>query len=158
MTEDEARAALVAEARTWIGTPYHHNAAVKGAGVDCGRILIEIFSTVGLTPPFDPGYYPADYHLHRDEERYLQTVERYLPRIDDDQRSMSARGPSFSVLPGDVVVWRIGRVFSHGAIVTEWPNVIHSAAPERFVLELDMTKTKLSERPMMVCSFWSDRK
>ncbi len=29
------RAALLTEARTWIGTPWHHQAAVKGAGCDC---------------------------------------------------------------------------------------------------------------------------
>lgn len=158
MSEAEDRARVVAEALSWIGTPYHHNAAIRGAGIDCGRIMIEVFADAGLTPRFDPGYYSSDWHLHRDEERYLATVERYLPRIDDDDRPMTARGPDFSVLPGDVVVWRIGRTFSHGAIVTEWPRVVHSAAPERFVLELDMRNTRMSERPMMVCSFWSSRK
>ncbi len=29
-------------------------------------------------------------------------------------------------LPGDVVLWRFGRCYSHGAIVIEWPTVIHA--------------------------------
>ena len=29
------RAAVVTEAKTWIGTPFHHAARVRGAGVDC---------------------------------------------------------------------------------------------------------------------------
>lgn len=29
------RAAIVAEARRWLGTPYRHQASVIGAGADC---------------------------------------------------------------------------------------------------------------------------
>jgi cell wall-associated NlpC family hydrolase len=29
------RAAVVAEARSWLGTPFHHQGRVKAAGVDC---------------------------------------------------------------------------------------------------------------------------
>ncbi|MFZ2468534.1 MAG: peptidase, partial [Parvibaculum sedimenti] len=29
------RAAVVAAARAWIGTPYRHQASCKGAGADC---------------------------------------------------------------------------------------------------------------------------
>jgi NlpC/P60 family putative phage cell wall peptidase len=36
MTRDE----FIAEARTWIGTPYHHQARVKGVGVDCVGLVI----------------------------------------------------------------------------------------------------------------------
>ena len=28
--------------------------------------------------------------------------------------------------PGDVAVFRFGRTFSHGAIVTDWPRLIHA--------------------------------
>ena len=34
-SESEARAAVIAEARTWIKTPWVHAADIKGAGVDC---------------------------------------------------------------------------------------------------------------------------
>ncbi len=30
-----AREKIVAAARAWVGTPYHHQASVKGAGCDC---------------------------------------------------------------------------------------------------------------------------
>lgn len=30
------------EAREWIGTPYHHQAAIKGVGVDCIRFITTI--------------------------------------------------------------------------------------------------------------------
>jgi len=32
---DQLRAAIVTEARRWIGTPYHHRASLRGVGTDC---------------------------------------------------------------------------------------------------------------------------
>lgn len=33
----------VAEALTWLGTPYHQQGRVKGVGVDCGTLLCEVY-------------------------------------------------------------------------------------------------------------------
>jgi cell wall-associated NlpC family hydrolase len=84
---DEAaqRAAIVREARSWIGTRYENCADVKGrnGGVDCGMLLVRVFVDCGLCAPFDPRPYPPDWHLHRAEEKYLgfvfdRTREVYL--------------------------------------------------------------------------------
>ena len=71
--EASARAAVVAAARSWIGTPYHHAADVKGrqGGVDCAMLLVRVYCDLGLVEPFDPRPYTRDWMLHRDEERYL---------------------------------------------------------------------------------------
>lgn len=100
------RAAVVAEARSWLRTPYHSGADVKGAGVDCGMLLVRVFVDCGLVPPFDPRPYSPDWHLHRDAERYLGWVEKLCGRVE-------------TALPGDIVVFRYGRCFAHGGIVTE---------------------------------------
>ena len=55
MTEHEQRQAVVAEALTWLGTPYHHRARVKGAGVDCGQLLAAVFEGAGVLRHVDPG-------------------------------------------------------------------------------------------------------
>ena len=67
----EERAAVVAAARSWLGTPYHHAADVRGAGVDCAMLLVRVYCDLGLVEPFDPRPYTRDWFLHRDEERYL---------------------------------------------------------------------------------------
>ena len=36
--------------------------------------------------------------------------------------------------PADFVVFRFGRTFSHGAIVVEWPIVIHAYIPHGVLL------------------------
>ena len=126
------RAAVVAEAQTWLRTPHHHMGRVKGAGVDCGQSIAAAFIGAGLVPDFDTGQYTADWMQHHDEERYLEFVERYLDRID---------GPP---LPGDVAVWRFGKCFSHGAIVVDWPLVIHAYRPERMVVYGDASTGALA--------------
>ena len=58
---------------SWIGTPYHHAADVKGrtGGVDCAMLLVRVYCDRGLVEKFDPRPYTRDWFLHRNEERYL---------------------------------------------------------------------------------------
>jgi hypothetical protein len=70
------REKIVAEARSWIGTPYHNCADIKGVGVDCGMLLVRVYCDLGLVPRFDPRPYTAQWHLHRDDERYLDGLTR----------------------------------------------------------------------------------
>lgn len=155
----ETRARIVAEARRWLGTPYHHAADVLGAGIDCGMILVRVFVDAGLVAPFDPRPYPADFMLHRDEERYLEII-RSLASHEYDPREVSPPA-------GDVVVWKQGRTFSHGAIVTGapgtasgWPYVLHAYSPAGMVEEVDvrregrMMQLAGQPRPMRAFSYW----
>ena len=47
---------LVEEARTWIGTPFKHQGRVKGVGVDCYGLIIEVSRHFGLTTFKSGGY------------------------------------------------------------------------------------------------------
>ncbi len=107
------RARVVELAREWLGTPYHHHGDVQGAGVDCAMLLVRVFSDAGMIPSIDPRPYPYDWHMHRDAERYMGWVEQYARRVD-------------APLPGDVILWRFGRTFSHGAIYIGNGRIIHS--------------------------------
>lgn len=122
--ETSQRAAVVAEARKWIGTPYHNCADVRGAGVDCGMLIVRVFVDTGLCEAFDPRPYPFDWHLHRSEERYLGFVF---------DRTAEVTGPR----PGDVVVFRVGRCYAHGGIVSAPAplTIVHAYFPARRVLE-----------------------
>ena len=48
--EQEERERLVAEALSWLGTPYHHAGRIKGGGTDCGMLILQTFINVGLIP------------------------------------------------------------------------------------------------------------
>ena len=108
------RARLVAEAESWIGTPYHTGGRLKGVGADCLTFVACAFENAGLIPHVDIPHYPPDWHLHRDDERYLAGVL---------ERCIEVPGPP---LPGDLAMWRIGRGFAHGAIVVGWPRIVHA--------------------------------
>lgn len=116
MTAAELRAAVVAEAMSWIGTPYCHMGRVKGAGADCLSLLAEVYERAGVTGHLELPFYPMDWCIHQSGELYIEGVSQYAREID---------GPPE---PGDIAIWRLRgtRTYSHGAIVTDWPRVIHS--------------------------------
>lgn len=155
MTVDEQRALVRDIARSWKGTPYRHRAAIKGSGVDCARILIEVYAEAGLIDHFDPGKYTRDWHLHRGEELYRQNIERVAgPPIREDTTIEQMMAEGYEPLTGDILVWRVGRCYSHGAIVTEWPFVLHASAPSLIVEEVEVAHTPVYKRPVLVYSMW----
>jgi len=151
LSEAEGRAAVVAAARRWLGTPYHHMADLPGLGVDCAMILVRVFCDLGLVEPFDPRPYTMDWMLHRDDERYLGFL---LARAREVPPSTGS-GPE----PGDVVLFRVGRCFAHGGIVTASQplTMIHAFAPARCVVEEEIGRNAwIAERlgQAKVFSYW----
>jgi hypothetical protein len=118
------RFAVVEEARSWLGTPYHHAADVKGHGVDCAMLLVRVYCDLGLVERFDPRPYTRDWFLHRNEERYLGFLL---------ERSREVRAPGL----GDIILFRMGRCFAHAGIISRVNplNIIHAFAPTRCVVE-----------------------
>ena len=52
---------VVAQARAWLGTPYHHQARLRGVGVDCIGLLIGVCRELGtVAPDFDVNGYPRE--------------------------------------------------------------------------------------------------
>jgi cell wall-associated NlpC family hydrolase len=135
MKESEIRQAIIDEAKTWAGTPWHHEGRVKYAGVDCGMFLLEVYEKVGLIPHIRPDHYNMDFMCHRSEEWFLETILQYADEIAD---------PPY--LPGDVIMFQQGRLYSHSGIIIEWPEIIHACAQAQCVTYADMNLSPLSER------------
>jgi cell wall-associated NlpC family hydrolase len=133
MLTTEQRQAIIAEAKSWLRTPYHHMGRLKGVGVDCGTLLCEVYEKSGIAPHVEPSFYPPDWHLHRSEERYLSHVEQFFEEVP---------GPP---LPGDLALYHFGRCISHAAIVIDWPMVIHAVAGVG-VLEEDASRQEMKIR------------
>lgn len=122
----EQRIAVVAEARSWLRTPYHDHGRVKGAGADCAMLPLDVYATVlGITMP-PPPRYVQQWNLHRTEELYLDYV-RSVPGIREIAET--------EVQSGDFVLFHIGRAFAHGAIVVSWPSIVHSVNPQGVMLD-----------------------
>lgn len=128
-TEAEGRAAIVAEAQSWIGTKYHPEGRVKGVGTDCGMLVAEVYERAGITPPVPVDHYAYDGHKHSPSEEYLKIILRYGHRIERE-----------AAKPGDVEMFRFGLRRSHGAIIEAWPFVIHATVREGKVWRCDISK------------------
>lgn len=141
------RDAVVAAARAWIGTPYHHMADIKGVGVDCAMLLVRVYCDLGLVERFDPRPYTQDWMMHRNEERYLGFLLK---------RARMVETPGM----GDVVLFRIGRCFAHGGIVVkaEPLTIVHAFMPAGVVLEDEVARSaELAERlpTAKFASYWA---
>jgi len=116
MTEDEYRAAIIAEARSWAGTPYHHSARLKGVGADCMTFIVGVYENVGLVAKPEIPFYRPDFMFHSNgDETYLNGLLRYGHVVESPK-------------PGDVVLYKRteAQIFAHGAIVIDWPErIIH---------------------------------
>jgi hypothetical protein len=146
-TERIQRAAVVREARSWIRTPYHPQGDIKGIGVDCGMLLVRVFVDSGLCDPFDPRPYADDWYLHRSEERYLGFVFDRAKEVTDP-------------LPGDAMVFRYGRCYAHGGIVTRGAPlaIVHAYQPALVVLEEEVAHDPVLSAPARhakVFSLWA---
>jgi len=140
LKEAAQRSAVIAEAQSYLGTPFHHGGRIRGVGVDCGYLLAEVYAKCCGMARMDFGYYPQDWHLHASDERYLDQVAA---------RCVEVESPS----AGDIALFRFGRAFSHGAIVVEWPRVIH-AYWKRGVEWADASKAPLEGRKVRFFSPW----
>ena len=98
-------------------------------------LLVRVFCDLGLVDPFDPRPYVKDWHLHRGEERYLAFL---LARAHEVA----------TPLPGDVILFKYGRCFSHGGIVTPSDplTIVHAFHPARVVLEEEIAAQRRDRR------------
>ena len=141
----DQRQRVLAEAATWLGTPYHLNARLKGIGVDCGTFLMACFANTGLILDEDVGPFSPDFHLHRGEEIYFRQLEKYCHRLPAGQ----------SPLPGDIATYQFGRIYAHGALVVEWPKIIHVHRQRGVIWDI-ATDNSLSFRQGPFWSYWGE--
>jgi NlpC/P60 family putative phage cell wall peptidase len=108
---------IVAETRRWIGTPYRHQASLKGIGCDCLGLVRGVWRTViGDEPEQAPPYAP-DWAEATAEESLAQAAMRHLIPV-----------PPADFRPGDVLLfrWRANLPAKHAAIVTAPGLMVHA--------------------------------
>ncbi len=107
-----SRPDIVDAARGWIGTPYRHQASLKGWGADCLGLVRGVWrERVGPEPERIPAYRP-DWAEVGGEEALLAGARRRLHEL------APARAR-----PGDVLLFRMapGAPVKHCAILSEGP-------------------------------------
>lgn len=111
------RSDIVAEARAWIGTPYRHQASLKGVGCDCLGLVRGIWRAVlGAEPEQAPPYAP-DWAEATASEALADAAARHLIALG-----------TADIAPGDIVLfrWRASMPAKHAAIVTAPALMVHA--------------------------------
>jgi cell wall-associated NlpC family hydrolase len=135
------RLKVAEEALSWLGTPYHPCADIKGVGVDCAMLLVRVYDACGLGPKgFDPRPYAHDFAMHRSDEHYIQWL------------GLAGAAQINSPLIGDIALFKFGRCFSHGGIVVDDSGLIVHAYVRHGVI-----MTRPSEYPLAgrKTQYWS---
>lgn len=112
-----ARQDVLEEARAWLGTPYRHQASVKGVGCDCIGLVRGVWRALyGNEPEALPTYTP-DWAERYGAEALYAAARRHMRWTTCTQ----AR-------PGDVLLFRMDAhsPIKHAAILDEGAHLIHA--------------------------------
>jgi cell wall-associated NlpC family hydrolase len=115
-----AEGEIVAIARTWIGTPYIHQASVKHAGCDCLGLLRGVWRELHGSEPQEIPPYSSDWAEASGEETLANALRLHLREIElahmvphprsgggGSSRSDETEGASAALMPGDIAVFRM---------------------------------------------------
>jgi NlpC/P60 family putative phage cell wall peptidase len=111
------REAIVAEAWSWLGTPYRHQASLKGVGCDCLGLVRGVWrAVIGPEPEAPPPYRP-DWAETGTGDPLLAAAARHLEPIAPETMG-----------PGDVIAfrWRPGLPAKHLGILVEAGRFLHA--------------------------------
>lgn len=121
--------AIVAAARTWIGTPYHHQMSAKGFGCDCLGLVRGVWRDVYGDEPEAAPSYSRDWAEGSGRETLLDAARRPFLEI-----------PIADAGSGDVLAfrWRARYPAKHVGILIERHRLVH-AFEYTPVMEIRMT-------------------
>lgn len=115
--KSEHRANIINVTRSWIGTPYHHQQAVKNIGCDCLGLVRGIYVELYNKPVQAITPYSKDWAEQSGEETLINAAKLHLK-----QATIS------TMQPGDVIIFRFRKwmVAKHTAILTAPDKMIHA--------------------------------
>ncbi|MEO8530144.1 MAG: NlpC/P60 family protein [Deltaproteobacteria bacterium] len=85
---------VVATAKAWLGTPYHHQASTKGAGTDCLGLIRGLWRELYGSEPEVAPTYTREWAEPQGEEVLMDAAMRHLV-------------PVAKAEPGDVLIFRM---------------------------------------------------
>jgi NlpC/P60 family putative phage cell wall peptidase len=108
---------IVSAARTWIGTPYLHQASLKHVGCDCLGLVRGVWRDVYGAEPETPPAYSADWAEASSVETMADAARRHCTEI-----------PCAEYRPGDLLLfrWRDHLPAKHAGLATSTNSMIHA--------------------------------
>ena len=127
-------AEIVQAARGWLDTPYHHQARLRGVGVDCLGLLIGVCRELGtVDETFDVTGYPRA----ADGTTLMRLAKQHMEQIDG------------AMQPGHAIVTSCHGVPHHFGIIADYRHgglsIIHASSFARPARVIEM-------RLLLTCS------
>lgn len=115
--QDGVAGAILAEAMTWVGTPYRHQGSLRGVGCDCLGLVRGIWRAVYGEEPETPGPYTPDWAESGGGD----------PLIEAAQRNCIEKPPGRGAA-GDLLVfrWRPHHAAKHLGILLPHDAFVHA--------------------------------
>lgn len=114
----------VALARSYLGTPFHHQGRLRGVGVDCVGLVLCVARELGVVPQ---GWDVPGYSRHPDGVELVRHLTERMDAVPDAMR------------PGDVVLVAFARHPQHVGIVGDYRHgglsLIHADGLRGHVIE-----------------------
>lgn len=113
----DIREKILAEAMSWVGTPYRHQGSRKGVGCDCLGLVRGIWRNVYGAEPEEAGAYSPDWAETGGKDRLLEAARRHaVEKLIAD------------AVPGDLIVfrWRPQHAAKHLGILTGDNEFLHA--------------------------------
>ena len=121
---------IITQARTWLGTPFHHQARLKSKGCDCLGLIVGVVDELELKDKFGQplsGYDEVTYSKEPNGEYLMQKLTELLDEV-----------PIIEAQAGDLALFTVRDNPQHMAFLTNYEaslGMIHSYAPARRVVE-----------------------
>jgi NlpC/P60 family putative phage cell wall peptidase len=112
-----SRADIVEAARLWLGTPYHHQASLRGVGCDCLGLVRGVWRDLYGPEPEAPPPYSQSWAESLGDETLAAAALRHL-----EPAGLGAQQP------GDVLLfrWRSHLPAKHCAILSAPDRIVHA--------------------------------
>jgi NlpC/P60 family putative phage cell wall peptidase len=111
------RSDIVAAARRYVGTPYHHQGSLVGAGCDCLGLVRGVWRDLYGSEPETPPAYTPDWGETGRVEHILEAARRHMAPVVLDE-----------VHAGDVLVFRL-----RPTLVAKHIAILSSREPARMI-------------------------
>ncbi len=133
---------IVAQARTWLGTKYHHQGRLKKStrgpgGVDCLGLVIGVIDELGMQDGNGKALVHADefnYSMYPERGRLVGSISKHLRHVPVEQMHV-----------GDLLLFRTFKDPQHVGLLTNYPGgdlgMVHCNSSAGKVVEQPLSMT-----------------
>ena len=110
---------IVSQARTWLGTKYHHQGRLKksasgAGGVDCIGLIVGVIDELGIRGENGKPLAQADefnYSMYPERGRLVVSIAKHLQEVPKEKMAV-----------GDVLLFKTFNDPQHVGLLTEYPS------------------------------------